>query len=539
MRSALALASCVFLIVVLSIARRSSPTFPVSDEAVIELSTLNALQGHQLLGPYSRYGWHHPGPALYYLLAPFYGLSGERSVGLAAGALAINLAALALIVWVLFNRGSPSLAVAFAAVAALYLGRLDGLLVSSWNAHVAVLPALGIIVTSAAVAAGSIGMMPLCVFLASFAVQTHIAVFPLVAVAGLGVLVGLAQSRRPVGRVLNLAAWTALVLWLFPIAEQVAPTGGNITAMWQFATGRSAGAAPTIAFEAWADMMTAVFRPGLAVPPGLLLPHDGAGWVGVAAVIELCLLLGAAWWAHERGRRFHVWLALELFAVAVAALGAVSRIPDGIHDHEVFWISAVGVLSVVAIVSVPLLHMWDTALIGFSVVHSADPSGPRPRGWKAPRDEHLKTASAGLRLATAICVGFVAVLAVAGVREVKNVADRSRVMTPGDLRIDRATRAVEGEIARTGARRPKLLIDQPVWEAAAGVILQLRRKGTLIAVQPELENMFSGTVAADGTEDLEITFCGGPCHDRVAARWDNTVVLLGDGLAIDAIALSP
>ena len=107
MRSALALAGCVFLIVVLSIARRSSPTFPVSDEAVIELSTLNALQGHQLLGPYSRYGWHHPGPALYYLLAPFYGLSGHRSVGLSAGALAINMAAVALMVWIAVQPRQP------------------------------------------------------------------------------------------------------------------------------------------------------------------------------------------------------------------------------------------------------------------------------------------------------------------------------------------------------------------------------------------------------------------------------------------------
>ena len=199
-------------------------------------------------------------------------------------------------------------------------------------------------------------------------------------------------------------------------------------------------------------------------------------------------------------------------------LWAASRIPDGIHDHEVFWISAVGVLNLVAIAGRAdrrdrTTQRTDAAGIGRG-------SGCRMR-----------------RLTTALCVVFLAGLAVAGVRELKTVADRSRVMTRGDLRIDHATRAVEAEIARTGARRPKMLIDQPVWEAAAGVILQLRRKGTLIAVQPGLENMFSGTVAADGTEDLEITFCGGPCHDRAAARPDNTVVLLGDGLAIDAIVL--
>jgi hypothetical protein len=40
------------------------------DLAVIELSVRNALRGHPLLGPYSRFGWDHPGPALFYLLAP-------------------------------------------------------------------------------------------------------------------------------------------------------------------------------------------------------------------------------------------------------------------------------------------------------------------------------------------------------------------------------------------------------------------------------------------------------------------------------------
>ena len=121
----------------------------------------------------------------------------------------------------------------------------------------------------------------------------------------------------------------------------------------------------------------------------------------------------------------------------------------------------------------------------------------------------------------------------------KRVADRSRVMTRGDIRTDLATRAVEAEIARTGSRRPKVLIDVRAWETAAGVTLQLRRKGMTLAVEPGLDKMLSGTVAADGTEDLEITFCGGPCHERLTARSGNTVVLFGDGLAIDAIALKP
>jgi hypothetical protein len=43
---------------------------PASDFALLELSTGEALRGAQLLGPYSRFGWRHPGPAYVYLQAP-------------------------------------------------------------------------------------------------------------------------------------------------------------------------------------------------------------------------------------------------------------------------------------------------------------------------------------------------------------------------------------------------------------------------------------------------------------------------------------
>ncbi len=39
---------------------------------MIELYTIHATHAAQFLGPYSQYGWHHPGPMLFYLLAPFY-----------------------------------------------------------------------------------------------------------------------------------------------------------------------------------------------------------------------------------------------------------------------------------------------------------------------------------------------------------------------------------------------------------------------------------------------------------------------------------
>ena len=51
---------------------------PFADMALLELYTRHAAQNDLLVGPYSRFFWHHPGPAMFYLFRPLYELSGER-----------------------------------------------------------------------------------------------------------------------------------------------------------------------------------------------------------------------------------------------------------------------------------------------------------------------------------------------------------------------------------------------------------------------------------------------------------------------------
>jgi hypothetical protein len=84
--------------------RHAPPFREVSDGAILEIYTLEALKGKLLLGPYSRFGWHHPGPLYFYLEAPWYWLSGRHTAGMQAGALVINLAALATVAWAAARR---------------------------------------------------------------------------------------------------------------------------------------------------------------------------------------------------------------------------------------------------------------------------------------------------------------------------------------------------------------------------------------------------------------------------------------------------
>ena len=65
---------------------------PASDHALTELQVRDVGHHPVLVGLYSRGDWSHPGPALFYLLAPFYRLVGGASIGMNLGALAITAA---------------------------------------------------------------------------------------------------------------------------------------------------------------------------------------------------------------------------------------------------------------------------------------------------------------------------------------------------------------------------------------------------------------------------------------------------------------
>jgi hypothetical protein len=513
-RAASVLALAILAGSILAAARVAAPAYPVSDSALIELATINALEGRQLYGPYSRYGWQHPGPLLFYLLAPFYAAAGARTAGLAAGALAINLAALAAALWVLIRHAGPALTVSFTALFALYVARVPGLVVSSWNAHATIFASAAVVVISAAVAAGQTRLLPLFLAFASFVLQTHVATFPLVAVTAALVAAAIvrrwsgasAEERAVLATQANRAAWVLAALWLLPLVEELSRPGGNLSAMWQFARQPPRGGTLTQAFDAWAGAFTGVFRAALPLPQGRLIGTMVA-WPRLFAVLHLLLLANVVAWAARSGRRFHAWMAAQSLAVSLAALWAVTRIPDGIHDHEVFWISAVGVAGAASIAA---------AVVDIAI------SERRPL----------------IRSRGPLMAGLGAVLVVIGVsleglRQITVAGGPSRSKASDD-HVMRVTEAIRSEIERQGSRRPKVLIDQRVWDWAAGVILQLRRQGIPIVIDAGLVGMFAGTLAPDGSEDLEISFCGGPCHARLISRPGNIVVLLTDHIAIDA-----
>src|SRR5262249_61637161 len=93
------------------LARRAADFATIGDTAVIESYTWMASTGDLLLGPYSRFQWHHPGPLAFFWIAPLYALSGARPAGLGGGGLALHLAGLAVLTSTVVRRAGTLLAV--------------------------------------------------------------------------------------------------------------------------------------------------------------------------------------------------------------------------------------------------------------------------------------------------------------------------------------------------------------------------------------------------------------------------------------------
>src|SRR5947209_7140799 len=111
------------------------------DVAFIELSVREALRWRVALGPYSRFGWHHLGPALFYLYAPIYALSGDSSRALFVDSWLLNGGcAVGAVLLVRRASGEPAARLAAAAFC-LYVGATTfGSMINPWNPSLLAMP---------------------------------------------------------------------------------------------------------------------------------------------------------------------------------------------------------------------------------------------------------------------------------------------------------------------------------------------------------------------------------------------------------------
>jgi hypothetical protein len=497
------------------IARQAQPIAPTGDTAVIESYTRMASEGRLLVGPYSRFQWHHPGPIYFYVLSPFYAASGDHTAGLNAAAVAISLSLIAVSVVIAATSGGPILAVTVASASALYVFRLPDLLTSAWNPHIVVLPLVATALLCAAAAAGRVWLLPIAALAASFAAQTAVGVLPaavLLGVAAFGAISSAALRDRAIRRryaaVTAVTAAVAALAWTPPLIEQATHSPGNLAALWNFfAAGGSTGQPLRAAFAAWAVMLSGVVRPDFYLAHGWTLRLNHSGWAEAWAIGQMLLLVCSAVLSIRAGRRFQLYLSAFLFTTSLLALWSVTRIAGDIMDHEIFWISGLGLL--------------NTAVVADAIISALAPHG-------------LLSGVSSRRAAIASGV-LVMFCAVAGLSKLNGIRAQSLAPSVETTAIQRVARDVQAYLQREGAERPLIKIDQDSWGLAAGVLLQLQKAGVAYAVDEDWLPMFTETARAAGHESAVLSISGATRHVILRGQPGTVAVAESDPVFADAL----
>jgi hypothetical protein len=297
-----------------------------SDDALELLRIRDVLGRHTpLTGVQSRFGWNHPGPLLFWVLAPFERAFGETGVLFGVGLL--NCVALFAALFVAWRRGGIAFVVILSIALLLLLRALGStVLIDPWNPWVAALPFLAYVLLAWSVAERDWVALPLAVAVGSFLVQTHVGYAPIViGVGGAAGVLSCVGPRDPgreswwsLRRAAIASAMVAVALWLAPIIQQFTGNPGNLGEIIRYFRHPTEPAA------------------GLSVGWGIMGNELGGAWLrgndapsGVVAtgsvVIALALLvattvLGVVAWRHGRG-------AVARFAflmVAAAGVGVIA-----------------------------------------------------------------------------------------------------------------------------------------------------------------------------------------------------------------------
>ena len=331
----------------------------VGDNALNELRMRDIGHHALLLGPYSRDGWSHPGPVLFYLFAIPYRIFGSRSSAFSACALTLNgVAAISMVVIARRTSGRMMMLLVAAAVAIITMNLGWEVLRNPWNPYVTILP-LGLLFVSCwALACGHRWHLPLAAAVATFCVQTHIAYLPvaaaLVAWGAVGAVVAHRRDRRRSERATRgigaLVATVAIlmVMWTPPIIDQISGTGNLNTIRVYFQTHsdtRGIGDAFRVVGEEFTlspGWITGSEPPLITGEPQSLLrtpiPLLGLIWFAV----------GALAWRRQRTdvRQF----AIGAVVLTGAAFAAVAQTTGLLYDYRLRMLWIAGAFTAVAAV---------------------------------------------------------------------------------------------------------------------------------------------------------------------------------------------
>jgi hypothetical protein len=463
---------------------------PASDFALLELSTDQAAHWSQLLGPYSRFGWRHPGPAYFYLLAPPYGLSARHSASLPVGALLLNAGVMLAMATVLRRqpRGWPMLLVAGPLVLAYsaYLG--PGFLYNIWNPAVTVLPLALFLILCAATACGQLGALAPMAALGSFLVQTHIGYLPCVLAALATCLLGLragghGQRLRAVSARIGLATLVLVALWAPPVYEELTRTPGNLTLIARFFAGSGGGVGLGAAIAVVSREVVWWYSHILFGPLAMFEGYPPLGGARLVLAETLALVhagLLALLAARPSAAPFTRALARVCLAGMLVSVPAVMRITTEVRPYMIIWISGIGAVGLLPILSALLAYLLR---------------GVAADAHRERRLARIATLLLALSLATPVALAPFPARGQSQFPAAREMSD-----------------AIVERLRRRGARRAQVKItpgeSEPgdVFFGAAAILLQLHKSGIAFAVERDWWNFFGDRWLPTGDEDALIDF---------------------------------
>ena len=467
----------------------STPIFEHTDFALNSFQVREAKAFHELLGNYSRWRFHHPGPAVFYLMAfgewLFYDATRLVPAPMNAQILTLILFNTALIFGVirifLGHFPAPAFpplalaAVAFVA-AAINHAVAGSAPVSAWMPHVALFPFLFFLAVCASVAAGEIRRLPLLAAAGMLLVHLHVAQCLFAAVLGGAACYsgfrrrGAAPWRRPV-----IAAAAVVGVFLAPILIEIAlHEPDNLDDVLTYAAGHP-GARKSLGVALWYFGTFLAYlplpetaRPGFeSLWASFVQPYVALYWLVFASAAVLTAL---AW---RRGRKmlppFLGFAALACAAVSVLFLFWGTRISGELYNFNGYFIYSLQFM------------LW---LVLAAMVAPAIPRRAAPAVW-----------AAALVLLAASAPRFK--MTYTGLPDLPAIAAGIPRLEPGKLRLD--FRGVE-------------------WERAAGIGIQLARTGKPFCVSEREFTFGWPNVCRESTAQTAPGFRARPRRGAASAR---------------------
>jgi hypothetical protein len=470
------------------------------DGAALELGTLHAWHGTQLVGPYSRFVWSHPGPLFFYLAVPVYEAFGRRGPALNVFVFVANLAiAFALVLTARRLRGELFALVVAALLAVYALVAVPSLLTNEWNPVFPILPLALLALLAVRLGLESTTLLPVFAFVASLIVQTHVAYAP--EVLALSALVVTVRHRlaarspdprpQPTARRTWLATGAVLtVCWALPLYEAAARHPGNLQRLVAFFAPRHLTEHP------WSVAASTVFDQMAVMPLALArtvhIPAGPPRWsvtltVAIAQLVARVAVLLAA--SRRRDAGLATLSTVTLVQIAVAIL-AVRAIRGDIYEHLVIWISLLGFMSSVTLAA-SLVTVMERSL------------GPRPA-----------RAIVGL--------GSITLLGLAVVGE---PVPRGPVFRQPDLMTEQLARRVETYLRSAQVDRPTIRIaSRESWPAAVAVVLYLYKRDIPVSVERDWLFMVGRPFAESPGEHPRLLFVNSTLDQDARTRRDLTFV---------------